>query len=156
MRLCPIHCISFHGFTPNIVSSAFRAASSVAVIGTLRRVRPFGVVVSLRRVCWFTVIVPATEICFVGEGAMRWKNGVIEDHGPLFDIEWYSDADVWGASADDIWVAGPSGRLAHWNGTGWSITVIPELDSSFTAITSIWGRGVPQDRQHLREGAGPR
>ncbi|HWU88645.1 MAG TPA: hypothetical protein VN253_15360 [Kofleriaceae bacterium] len=28
-----------------IVARAFRAASSVAVIGTLRRVRPFGVVV---------------------------------------------------------------------------------------------------------------
>ncbi len=25
------------------------------------------------------------------------------------------------------------------NGTAWSITVIPQLDSSFTAITSIWG-----------------
>lgn len=83
--------------------------------------------------------VSATEIWFVGQGAMRWKDGVLEDHGPLFDIEWYDDADIWGASADDIWVAGPSGRLAHWDGTGWSLTVIPELDASFTAITSIWG-----------------
>jgi hypothetical protein len=42
-----------------IVSSALRAASSVSVIGTVRRVRPFGEVITPRRVCLFTVIVPA-------------------------------------------------------------------------------------------------
>lgn len=44
-----------------IVSSAFRAASSVSVMGTVRRVRPLGEVFSPRRVCLFTVIVPATR-----------------------------------------------------------------------------------------------
>ncbi len=49
---------------------------------------------------------------------------------------------VWGASPNEVWIAGAFGRLHHWDGTSWamaltSITTIPDTEHLY----GIWGRG---------------
>lgn len=52
---------------------------------------------------------------------------------------------LWASGANDVWIAGPAGRLRHWDGTDWRIAVVT-LDQwpVLNGINAIWGTG-PKD-----------
>ena len=45
---------------------------------------------------------------------------------------------VWGTAADDIWAAGGSGVLVHWDGETWTYT--QSMDERRRTLWSLWGR----------------
>lgn len=58
-------------------------------------------------------------------------------------------SDVWGTSANDIWVVGSSGPILRWDGSAWSTVPSPD-DRAF--LDAVWGSG-PNDVWAV--GAGP-
>lgn len=67
-----------------------------------------------------------------GDGpAVRWNYDVFEG--------WGLNA-LWGRSDDDIWIAGISGRVRHWNGTSWTLARVTLDKFPFTnELHAIWG-----------------
>lgn len=47
---------------------------------------------------------------------------------------------IWGSSASDVWMVGDTGRVLHWNGSGW--TLVPT--NTQQSLTAIFGTG-PND-----------
>lgn len=78
------------------------------------------------------------EVWFLGQSALRYRNGAVEDHGKLASIEWYDKTEAWGSGPDDIWYAAPDSTMFHWDGTRWSSMKLP-LPSAYLAIRAVWG-----------------
>jgi hypothetical protein len=75
----------------------------------------------------------------------RTADGVYED------TETGLDVDLWGVfcvSPTDVWAGGGDPRdrdgvpaLSHWDGDGWAVETLPELDRSAPALFKVWGTG---------------
>jgi len=48
------------------------------------------------------------------------------------DIDWFGAAAIWGASADDVWIAGE--RVRHWDGSSWHTS-----DLVTAGWQAVWG-----------------
>ncbi len=58
------------------------------------------------------------DVWFLGQSALRYRNGAVEDLGKLASIEWYDKTEAWGSGPDDIWYAATDSTMFHLSSAG--------------------------------------
>ncbi|HEX7703513.1 MAG TPA: hypothetical protein VF403_22390, partial [Kofleriaceae bacterium] len=67
-----------------------------------------------------------------GSAANHWDGNNFTRYPELYDTR-----AAWGPTSTNVWVVGESGKLAHWNGTAWTVTT----DHSGANFYSVAGTG---------------
>lgn len=76
------------------------------------------------------------DIWFCGNGVMNWDGTNFRSIGISSSV-WgpYQMNKIWGSSSNDLYIVGNSGKIAHYNGTGWQ-----RIESgTILNINDIWG-----------------